>query len=138
MTTDLTAINAQWRGIHHIALATPDLDTTIAFYRDVLGIKVSDIYPPREGRGRHCLVLVKLDDPETWGLHFFEREASQTATESYPLLHIAFRLVDDATANALRQRLRDNDSAITEIEELGSFLFTDNNGMMLEATWPKS
>lgn len=53
------------------------------------------------------------------------------------MLHIAFRLVDDQAANALRERLRTADVAITEIEELGSFVFSDNNGILLEATWPK-
>lgn len=136
MTSDLTTINTQWRGIHHVALATPDLDRTIAFYRDILGMSITPISP--SPRGRHCIVLAKVDDPDTWGFHFFEREAPQAPSASYPLLHIAFRLVDDAAANALRQRLRENGSEITEIPELGSFVFNDNNGLMLEATWPKT
>lgn len=27
-----------WRGIHHLALITPDRDETVRFYRDVLGM----------------------------------------------------------------------------------------------------
>jgi catechol 2,3-dioxygenase-like lactoylglutathione lyase family enzyme len=134
-----------WHGIHHIALATRNLDATITFYRDVLGMVVSDVFPSREGRGRHCLIFVKPGDCDIWGLHFFERAASEpvgsrrseppTASEG-PLLHIAFRLPDNDAARTLRERLRQHGVAITEIEELGTFVFWDSNGMMLEVTWP--
>jgi catechol 2,3-dioxygenase-like lactoylglutathione lyase family enzyme len=124
-----------WRGIHHIALATPDLDATIRFYDGVLGMQVSEVFPSREGRGRHCLVFVKPGDDDTWGLHFFERPTEPSAG---PFLHIAFRLPDGRSAEALRGRLRAHDIAITEIPELGSFVFWDIHGMMLEVTWPKA
>jgi catechol 2,3-dioxygenase-like lactoylglutathione lyase family enzyme len=32
-----------WGGIHHIALVTPDLDATRAFYADVLGMQVGEV-----------------------------------------------------------------------------------------------
>lgn len=128
-----------WRGIHHIALATTDLDATRQFYADVLGMSASDIFPSREGRGRHCLVFVKPGDPETWGLHIFERlRSAGTHAVEAPLLHIAFRLPDDASAQSLRERLRAHGVEITEIPELGSFIFWDNNGIMLEVTVPKT
>ena len=127
-----------WRGIHHIALATTDLDATRHFYAAVLGMSVSDILPSRDGRGRHCLVFVKPGDPETWGLHFFERpHAGGTSPVEAPLLHIAFRLPDDAAAQSLRERLRAHGVEVTEIPELGSFIFWDNTGIMLEVTVPK-
>jgi|RhiMetdeSRZDD1v2_1073273.scaffolds.fasta_scaffold1885894_2 hypothetical protein len=55
------------------------------FYQDVLGMPVSDVYPAREGRGRHAY-----------------------------------------------------DIGTTEITELGTFLFSDNTGILLEATWPQA
>ncbi len=45
-------------------------------------------------------------------------------------------LAGTASADTLRERLRGADVDITEIEELGTFIFWDNNGIMLEATWP--
>jgi catechol 2,3-dioxygenase-like lactoylglutathione lyase family enzyme len=135
-----------WCGIHHIALATPDLDATMRFYGGVLGMVVSEVFPSREGRGRHCLVFVKPGDDDTWGLHFFERAngaaatnpaAGEPALTEGPLLHIAFRLPDSRSALALRGRLRDHDVVVTEIPELGSFVFWDIHGMMLEVTWPQ-
>jgi catechol 2,3-dioxygenase-like lactoylglutathione lyase family enzyme len=128
-----TETTLAWRGIHHLALATPDLDATIHFYGRVLRMPVSEVFPSRDGRGRHCFVFVKPGDDDSWGLHFFERP---TESAGGPLLHIAFRLPDGHAARTLRGRLRDHGIEITEIPELGSFVFWDMHGMMLEVTWP--
>src|SRR5215213_11903378 len=95
-----------WAGIHHIALATHDLEETLRFYQQVLGMAVSDMYPSREGRGRHGIVLVKPGDSEILGLHFFERTGLGPPTQSATLesssgsagllLHIALRLAHAA------------------------------------------
>ena len=148
MSMDQTiAIKVQlpWRGIHHIALATANLDATVRFYEDVLGMQVSEIAPSKEGRGRHCLIFVKPGDDDTWGFHFFERPvsgrkvpASLADDTGEALLHIALRLLDETAANALRQRLHSAQISITEIPELGTFVFSDNNGILLEATWPRA
>lgn len=133
-----------WQGFHHIALATANLDATIRFYEDVLDMQVSAIAPPREGRGRHCLMYVKPGDDDVLGFHFFE---SQEVKSSGPrrlgdgytgeaLLHIALRLPDETAARALRLRLESAQVFITDIPELGTFVFSDNNGILLEATWP--
>ena len=60
-----------WRGFHHVALVTPDLDETIRFYGDVLGMRVGEVFPATERQGRHC--FVRPGDAETYGLHFFEQ-----------------------------------------------------------------
>lgn len=137
---------AVWQGIHHIALATPDLDATRRFYAEVLGMAVSEAYAARDGRGRHCLVLAKPGDSETLGLHFFERTI--TPPLSYPatlansaanggaMLHLALRLSSEGAAERCRHRLLTHGVAVTEIPELGSFVFSDNNGILLEVTWP--
>ncbi|QBD81115.1 VOC family protein [Ktedonosporobacter rubrisoli] len=130
-----------WRGIHHIALATADLDATIHFYQDVLGMHVRAIAPDT-GRGRHCLILVKPADDTVWGFHFFERALEKTMlgpSDIHPhslIPHVALRLADEAAAQALRERLRKAEVVITEIQELGTFVFFDNNQLCLEITWP--
>ena len=132
-----------WYGIHHIALLTTDLDATIRFYRDVLGMPTSDIAPSKEGRGRHCLIFVKPNDDNVWGFHFFERPLEKTtlgAPDTHPqsfVPHVALRLPDGIAAHALRERLSNAHASITEIPELGSFVFFDNNQLCLEVTWPK-
>lgn len=137
------AFQLPWYGIHHIALLTTDLDATIRFYRDVLGMPTSEIAPSKEGRGRHCLIFVKPNDDNVWGFHFFERPLEKTtlgASDMHPqsfVPHVALRLPDETAAHALRERLSNAHVSITEIPELGSFVFFDNNQLCLEVTWPK-
>lgn len=134
-----------WRGFHHVALVTPDLDATIHFYRDVLGMQVGEVM---ERRGKHCFITPGGD---TWGLHFFEYADAELFSQPDiltgrfgflpgALQHIAFALPDESAALALRERLHQHGVETTGINELGdlrNFLFLDNNGVMLEATWPK-
>ena len=106
---------------------------------------VSDVFPSREGRGRHCFVFAKPGDSETWGFHFFERgnkasgqAEAASAPPDGPLLHIALLLPDESSKDALHERLRSHNSKTTVIDELGgNLLFEDNNGVVLEVTWPK-
>lgn len=132
-----------WHGIHHIALLTADLDATIRFYRDVLGMHTSDIAPSQEGRGRHCLIFVKPNDDNVWGFHFFERPIEKTtlgASDTHPqsfVPHVALRLPDGTAAHDLRERLSNAHVPITDIPELGAFVFFDNNHLCLEVNWPK-
>lgn len=131
-----------WRGIHHIALVTADLDATVRFYRDVLGMVVGNIAGSEAGRGRHCIIFARPDDPDTWGFHFFERPTTETTlglADHAPaslVPHVALRLSDEPAANLLRERLKNAGVTVTEIPELGSFVFFDNNRLCLEATWP--
>ena len=53
------------------------------------------------------------------------------------LLHIALRLPNEIAAHTLRQRLSSAQVFITDIPELGTFVFSGNNGILLEATWPR-
>lgn len=138
-----------WRGFHHIAVVTPDLDATIAFYRDVLGMPISDIVPATQWSGRHCFIKPGLT--EAWGLHVFEQADAQLFPypEGMPrgifvpgaLQHIAFALPGEAEALALRARLAALNIPTTPINDVGTvrnMLFRDNNGILLEATWPQT
>lgn len=129
-----------WRGIHHIALATHDIEATVAFYRDIVGVQGSAIYPSRDGRGRHAILLTNPTEPKTLGLHFFERAnmllpaqpvTLATAAMNGNLLHFALYL-DATDQEHLRNRLQSYSIAITEIPELASFVFADNNGLLIE------
>ena len=58
-----------WAGFHHIALVTRDLDATMRFYRDVLGMEIIFIAPAGELHGRHCGIR-PAGDLDRLGLHF--------------------------------------------------------------------
>lgn len=137
-----------WRGFHHVALMTPDLDATIRFYGDLLGMQVGPILPGAGDQGRHC--FIRPGNTEAWGLHFFEHPDAQIFSypENFPrfavlpgaLQHIAFALPDEAAALTLRQHLAAFGVAMTDIAQIGPIsntLFRDNNGLLLEATWTR-
>ncbi len=146
-----TTSTLPWQGFDHVALATPDLEATIRFYRDVLGMQVGEIYQARGGKTRHC--FIKPGNTFAQGLHFWEVPGAQLppSVESLEwhqpetvtagmLLHIAFVLPGEAAALALRERLRKQNVQMGEINDLGSMrnmVFLDNNGVMLEAIWLK-
>ncbi len=147
--TDITDGAPPWRGFHHVALVTPDLDATIRFYGDVLGMSVGEVFGATERQGRHC--FIKPGDVETWGLHFFEQPDAEVF--AYPetferyafvpgaLQHLAFALPDEAAALTLRRRLAAFGMEMTDITNLGpvsNMLFRDNNGLLLEAAWARS
>lgn len=136
-----------WRGFHHIAILTPDLNATIHFYGDILGMEVGQMFPARDGRPAHC--FIKPGGEESLGLHIFEYPDAQIFTyeDGIPrgfavipglVQHIAFALPDESAALALRERLESYSITLTPINTLGAvrnFLFTDNNGNLLEAAW---
>ncbi len=136
-----------WRGFHHLALVTPDLDATIRFYRDVLGLVVAFVAPATDLHGRH--VMLAVDGGRGRFLHFFEQP--DAAIHPYPLAaglvfsremgalhHIAIALPDEVAGLALRERLQALQIPVTEIMDQGpvrNLLFPDNNGLLLEAAW---
>lgn len=137
-----------WRGVHHIALVTPDLDETVRFYRDVLGMKAGEVsdQTARNTSQRH--LFVNLGGTDSWGLHIFENTSAerkiiplgqQLATMEVGVQHLAFALPNEAAGEALRTRLGEHGVEMTPARTLGPIrntLFLDNNGLLLEATWP--
>ncbi len=140
-----------WRDFHHVAVVTRDLGETVRFYEDVLGMSAGDMIE-RTAQGtvsRHC--FIRPGESESWGLHFFESPDASPHSAAGKLdrdalmgtvgvQHIAFALPDEAAGISLRERLRDRGVETTEIGSAGPIrntLFFDNNGILLEAAWPK-
>jgi catechol 2,3-dioxygenase-like lactoylglutathione lyase family enzyme len=128
-----------------------DLDATLHFYGDVLGMEVGEIMgtDARGGGARHC--FVRPGETESFGLHFFEASGASPVSDSTTMEdnfalrnvgphHIAFALPDEAAGVELRERLGQHGIEATPIGQAGPIrntLFLDNNGILLEATWPK-
>lgn len=49
-------MSSKWQGFHHVAVVTADLEATLRFYGEVLGMGVGEIMG-QDARGvRHCFV----------------------------------------------------------------------------------
>jgi catechol 2,3-dioxygenase-like lactoylglutathione lyase family enzyme len=135
-----------WGGLHHIALVTPELDATIQFYKDVLGMQLLFVAPAGELHGRHAGLHPGGD---FLGLHFFEMLTAQIfrppdLRQMYwlpgALHHISFALPDEKAAQVFRSRLLTHGVTMSEIMDQGNLqnmVFLDNNGILLEAAWSK-
>jgi catechol 2,3-dioxygenase-like lactoylglutathione lyase family enzyme len=136
-----------WRGIHHLALITPDRDATVRFYRDVLGMQLIGQGEGNQLHGRTAFLRPGEAHPI---LHFFEDPKIEVfsrpdAVASFgfvpgALQHIAFALPTAQAGLALRARLRALEIPLTEVmrqDGVDNMLFPDNNGMLLEAAWPR-
>ena len=140
-----------WRGFYHVAVVTRDLDETVRFYRDFLGMQAGEVVD-RTAQGavsRHC--FIKPGEAETWGLHFFESPDAQPRAAAGRLddesllgtvgmQHVAFALPGEAEGLTLRERLRRAGVETTEVGSIGqnrNTLFFGNNGLLLEVTWTK-
>ncbi len=127
-------------GIHHLALYTWDLDRTLDFYTSVLGLDVSDVFG--SPRGRHAYVHLEPASSGRRGLHFWENiELSPPDTNAHlssfssgpgPLAHVALYQPSAQVVADLRERLDADGIPTFEFPELGTFGFSDPNGIMVE------
>jgi len=138
-----------WREIHHLALATRDLEATVRFYTNILGMYAADIRPARPIHGRTC--TIKSSPNATSELHFFEQADAQPTQLDPEMLqrlmfptvgvhHIAFALPDAVAGARLQERLQGASIPTTPVMDQGdvyNMLFHDNNGVLLEANWPR-
>lgn len=126
-----------WGGLNHIALATADLDATVRFYHGVLGMPLMAAYPGGPSHGRHVLFACGNHT----ALHYFEhRDRRADPAPVAPVVHLAFSVPDEPSMDALRARLETEGIEVTPIISEGGgtfkrFMFTDNNGVRMEATW---
>jgi len=138
---DAATLLPPWSGFHHIALVTRDLDATIRFYRDVLGMEIVFMAPAGELHGRHGAIRPG-GDPDHLGIHFFEYPGAPLFTpEDRPLeaaffdpgatflSHISLALPDEAAGLALRERLTRHNVVMSPIMDQGGCLAKVGNGL---------
>lgn len=134
------SLKLKWNGIHHLAILTHDLDVTIAFYRDLLGMTIGDV--ASSPRGRHRFIQIEPEASGRPGIHVWEdtsRKAPDVTVHrgqfnSGPgvVAHLALYLPDRESEIELRSRLDMANVEVTEFERLGTFAFWDPNGILVE------
>ena len=133
--------NPRWRGINHLALVTPDMDTTVRFYHGVLGMRL--VASVMAGPMRHYFFEI---GPENT-IAFFEVKGADTfaAPAGIPdrlrkaqFDHLSFNVADEDGLVELQERLRAHGCEVTPVVDHGfvrSIYFTDPHGIALEASW---
>jgi catechol 2,3-dioxygenase-like lactoylglutathione lyase family enzyme len=136
------ADQVHWRGVHHLALITPDMDATVRFWHGVIGARlVTTLATPAF---RHYFFEVAPGNT----IAFFEYIGQPLATYSKPagvpyekasqFDHLSMNLADEEALLRLRDRLKSHGCEVTDVVDHGflrSIYFSDNNGIALEASW---
>jgi len=132
----------QWRGVHHLALVTTDMDATVRFYAGVLDARL--VATIATDSFKHYF----FDFGTGSTIAFFEYKGQPVETFSKPagvpfpqasqFDHLAIHLVDEDALLRLRDRLKTHGCEVTDVVDHGflrSIYFNDNNGIALEASW---
>jgi len=137
-----TSDTVHWRGVHHLALVTPDMDATVRFWHGVLDARlVTTIGTPTF---RNYFFEVAPGNT----VAFFEYAGQHLASYSKPagvpyekapqFDHLSMHLPDEDALLRLRDRLKSHGCEVTDVVDHGflrSIYFSDNNGIALEASW---
>jgi catechol 2,3-dioxygenase-like lactoylglutathione lyase family enzyme len=131
----------RWRGVHHLALTTNDMDATVRFYHGVLGMRI--VATIGTDSFRHY--FFEIGPGAT--VAFFEFEGVDVGTlekpagvpPSYPTQfdHVSFHLPDGRALEQLRDRLTEYAVEVTDVVDhdiMKSIYFTDPSGISLEAS----
>jgi catechol 2,3-dioxygenase-like lactoylglutathione lyase family enzyme len=131
-----------WRGLNHLALITTDMDATVRFWHGVLGaplvatIKTDTFrhYFFEVGKGSSVAFFEYDGVP----LEPFAKPAGIPDTRAIQFDHLSLDVDDEDALLALRDRIRDHGSEVTDVVDHGlmrSIYFNDPNGIALEASW---
>jgi catechol 2,3-dioxygenase-like lactoylglutathione lyase family enzyme len=137
MTTDV-----QWRGVHHLALVTSDMDATVRFWHGVLDAElVTTIATPTfrhyffEIAPGQCVAFFEYRDVELDG---FAKPAGIPYRQASQFDHLSLALADEEALHRLQARLKEHGCEVTDVVDhviMRSIYFTDPNGIALEASW---
>lgn len=129
-----------WRGVHHLALVTPDMDATVRFYHGVLGMRL--VATVMAGPMRHYFFEIAPGNTvaffEWKGAGSFAKPAGWRVEQTLQFDHLSFNLPTHDDLMALQERLRAAGVEVTEEVDhvyIHSIYFTDPNGIALEASY---
>jgi len=137
-----TSDTVHWRGVHHLALVTSDMDATVRFWHGVLDARlVATLATPAF---RHYFFEIGAGNT----VAFFEYHHQKLATYAKPagvpyeaasqFDHLSLNLPDEEALLRLRDRLKSHGCEVTDVVDHGflrSIYFSDPSGIALEASW---
>ncbi len=132
-----------FRGINHLALVTNDMEGTVRFYRDVMGLPLvaaigntKNGYPFRhyffEVGPNNCLAFFEW--PEAEG---FAKPAGEPVAGPVQYDHVSLDVETEEELLEFQQRLRKAGVEVTRVVDhkfIHSIYFHDNNGIALEVS----
>jgi catechol 2,3-dioxygenase-like lactoylglutathione lyase family enzyme len=138
----------KFRGVNHLVMVTNDMDKTVRFYRDVLGMPlVAAIGNTPNLPYRHYF----FDAGPNSTIAFFEwpgmveefhKPAGQPATGRIQFDHVSFDVESEEALLELQAQLHRAEVEVTHVVDHNfthSIYFTDPNGIALEASvWIKN
>ena len=122
-------------GIHHVSVTVTDLERSVPWYSEVLGLTklMEERHPDGEG---YAIVLGKPDWSMCVGLHTHPTNAGETFAESRTGLdHVGFLVSNRAELDAWQLRLADlevTQSPITDRDGYAVLVFRDPDNIQLE------
>ena len=138
----MTSVEPRWRGIHHLALITDDMDATVRFWHGVLGARlVATLGTPDF---RHYFFefgpqqTVAFFEYTHGDYDRFAQAAGIPDQRKHQFDHLSFALPDENALESLRSRLKGFGCEVTDVvdhDTMRSIYFTDPNGIALEASW---
>ena len=134
--------NPRWRGVHHLALVTTDMDATTRFYHGVLGARlVATVATPdfkhyffEFGPGSTVAFFEYLNEE----VESYAKPAGVPFPRAAQFDHLSLAVPDEEALLSLRERLKGADCEVTDVIDHGflrSVYFSDPNGIALEASW---
>jgi catechol 2,3-dioxygenase-like lactoylglutathione lyase family enzyme len=134
--------DVRWRGVHHLALVTDDMDATVRFWHGVLGARlVHTLGTPSfrhyffEVAPGNTVAFFEYRDVE---LDRFAKPAGIPYRKASQFDHLSLALDDEDALHRLQTRLKEYGCEVTDVVDHGSMrsiYFTDPSGIALEASW---
>jgi catechol 2,3-dioxygenase-like lactoylglutathione lyase family enzyme len=134
--------DVRWRGVHHLALVTDDMDATVRFWHGVLGARlVATLGTPAfrhyffEVAPGSTVAFFEYRDLELEG---FAKPAGIPYASASQFDHLSLALADEDALHRLQARLKEHGCEVTDVVDhhvMRSIYFTDPTGIALEASW---
>ena len=132
----------RWRGVHHLALITPDMDATVRFWHGVLGARlVATLGTPAfrhyffEVAPGSTVAFFEYRDVE---LESYAKPAGIPYPPASQFDHLSLALPDEDALHRMQARLKAHGCEVTDVVDhdvMRSIYFTDPNGIALEASF---